>query len=145
MDSIREKKVLAALFKRRGGSGSYSMLFDELDSGDRQAITQRVKLEDNEEPVIINTPPDTDLWSLITTRRIIWFKESSLTFLWNTDVQDGTLALEYNAARGLKTKKVMRYLKIVTRDGEERILEVEPGAPLVAVWNVLKRIAQSEE
>lgn len=132
--------VLSAVFKRKGGSGQYTHLFSELSIEVQSRISSGIKFSQDEKPVLACFKAD-NKWFLLTTERIAWVKDDKLSSIFNTDIQDVSVDLLLEQKRGVVNKKDFTFLKIITRDNQKHLVELEPGNPHIGTWNVLKTIA----
>jgi hypothetical protein len=71
MDAKSRKNILSSLFKRRGGSGRYTALFEDLDTAKQNILLTAVELNSMELP-IIGSVENSDNWFFLTTNRLIW-------------------------------------------------------------------------
>lgn len=132
------KSTLSAVFKRKGCDGRYTRLFENLDSPQKEALLKQVHLAETELPVIGSAERE-DQWLLLTTARIIWRSGDKTESLNVKDIRDTVADLRKLVATGRRKDK-MRELQVLTMNGEQRIIELEEGAPLMGVWNVLKNL-----
>jgi hypothetical protein len=133
------KEVWSLIFKRKGGDGVYTRLFDEIDSARRAKLLSLARLPDDEIPVVASFA-DTNSWLLLTTERLIWSSTGARQELALTIVRE--VRPDFEALRRSKIPKTdMKDLQIRTFQNEELIIELEPGAPLFGVWNILNNVA----
>jgi hypothetical protein len=132
------KSTLSAIFKRKGRDGRYTRLFENLDSQQREALLKQVPLTETELPVIGSAEAE-DKWLLLTTARIVWRSGDKTETLDVKEIRDAVADLRKLVATGRRKDK-MRELQVLTTNGEQRFVELEEGAPLMGVWNVLKNL-----
>ncbi len=132
------KSTLSAIFKRKGRDGRYTRLFENLESVQKDALLNEVRLNEGELPVIGSTEAQ-DKWLLLTTARITWRLGGKTENLNVEDVRDAVADFRKLMATG-RRKDQMRELQILTMNGEQHTIEVEEGAPLMGVWNALKNL-----
>ena len=137
MNAESLKDSWSAIFRRKGGNGATTRLFDSLDPIKKSEILTLVKLDRAELPVI-GQLLDAQNWFLLTTKRLVWTIESEHHELDNSAIVDATIDLDV-ASLG-RNKMAVRQLSIEVLDGGTQFLELEPGLPLSGVWNVLKNI-----
>lgn len=132
------------IFRKRGGAGAQTMPFAQLSAHCRQTLAQCMPLEAEEIPVIGCCQEPSD-WLLVTTRRVAWAQGGVRTTVDLADLVDATVSEEDAWQNGALEKLGVRHLTLRTRDGESRRFEVEPGLPLLGLWNLLKWIAGRNE
>jgi hypothetical protein len=132
------KGILSATFKRKGGDGHYTRLFDNLDPFQKEILLRQANLSDTELPIIGSAEAE-DKWLLLTTDRLMWRSGDEFTALDVADIDDAVADFQKLMTTG-SHKEQMRELQILTMNGEQRIIEVEEGAPLIGVWHVLKNL-----
>jgi hypothetical protein len=132
------KSVLLSIFIRKGGPGRHTMPFVGLDVGQADRILELCAFEPGEEPVVSALPGE-DVWTLLTTRRVVHRAEGRLGVIRHSDI----VAIEPTQF-GAVAKEHMRLLRIRTRRGEsDWVVEIEAGAPFSGIWNLLAFVARS--
>jgi hypothetical protein len=132
------KSVLLSIFNRKGGPGLHTMSFACLDVRQADRILELCAFEPGEEPVVIALPGE-DVWTLITTRRVVHWAEGRLGVVRHSDI----VAVEPTQF-GAVAKEYMRLLRIRTRRGaSDCVVEIEAGAPFSGIWNLLAFVARS--
>lgn len=132
------KSVLLSIFNRKGGPGLHTMPFECLDFGQADRILALCALEPGEEPVVIALLGE-DVWTLITTLRVVHRAEGRLEAARHSDI----VAVE-STQFGTVAKEHMRLLRIRTlRGASDCVVEVEAGAPFSGMWNLLAFVARS--
>lgn len=130
------KDILSATFKRKGGGGTYSRLFSDLDSDQKHFFYESVPLDDAELPVIASLKcPST--WLLITTNRIVFSNSGVRSVVLHSQIRDAVA--DHQSLLTAKSKNSLSQLKIITTE-KEITLEIEPGNALFSIWHVLKYI-----
>jgi hypothetical protein len=137
-NSDKLKSTLSAVFIRKGQGGRYTRLFENLEPHQKQLLLREIQLFEEELPVI-GSMESQDKWLLITTKRIIWHTGGKTKTLAIETVQDAVADFQKLLVTGIK-KEQMREVRILTVDGGQHIIEIEEGAPLMGVWNVLKNL-----
>jgi len=132
------KDTWTSIFRRKGGDGTYTRLFDNLDPSQRSMLLAEFKLSESELPVI-GSIQDSGNWLVLTTERLAWSIEGKRQEVAATVIRDATADLK-QLQRSDHSKLGMRQLQIVTMGDGEYSIELEPGAPLSGVWNVLKNL-----
>jgi len=133
-EAERVRQVLTAIFRRRGGEGRYTRLFENLPAAQQAELRNEASVGAGELPVI-GSVQASERWLLITTERIVWREKSSVHSVPVEQVHhvdpEG-----FNA----RWKTEMGTLRIETVGHETHIVSVEPGAPLCGIWNVLRNL-----
>jgi len=133
------KATWSSVFKRKGASGKHTKLFEEFDAIVQKAITERVRLGEDELPVIASTPTEQS-WFLLTTKRLLLFTGNE-----SETVETSSIGEVLPAEFGQVKKEEMSWLKLATRGGRKLQVQVEAGPPFFGVWNVLRNaIARSK-
>ena len=131
------KDTWVSIFRRRGGDGTYTRLFDNLDASQRTTLFSMFELRESEVPVI-GSVQDSDNWLVLTTERLVWSIGGERQEVPADAVRDATADLKQ--LQRSDSKLEMRQLQVVTMGGGEYPIDMEPGAPLSGVWNVLKNL-----
>lgn len=134
------KDRLSWIFRRRGGSGQMTRLFDELEDTQKDALVKAVELGAEELPVLASLVGK-DRWLVLTTQRIVWCLDGEDHQLQLSDIADAFVDFHAMVRDGVR-KSDVRELEIVTRVGDRHTIGVESGGPLFGVWNVLKNVAR---
>jgi hypothetical protein len=129
------KSTLASVFRRKGGGGNYTRLFDDLEPPQKSFLTAKVCLGPDE-LAIIGSAENNDTWLILTTERIVWGLRGVEQTLSIHDVWHAKADFPKMMVTGTR-KHQLRELQIETRDHENRLIEVEAGGPLFGVWNAL--------
>ena len=132
------KDTWTSIFRRKGGDGTYTRLFDNLDPSQRSLLFAEFELSESELPVI-GSIQDSGNWLVLTTERLAWSIEGKRQEVAATVIRDATADLK-QLQRSDHGKLEMKQLQIVTMGDGEYSIELEPGAPLSGVWNVLKNL-----
>jgi len=131
------KDTWVSIFRRKGADGSYTRLFDNLDPSRRSTLFALLKLGASELPVI-GSIQDSGNWLVLTTERLVWSIGGERREVAAGAVRDATVDLKQ--LQHSDSKLEMRQLQVVTMENGEHSIELEPGAPLSGVWNVLKNL-----
>jgi hypothetical protein len=134
----RLKDTWTAIFRRKGGDGTHTRLFDNLDLSQRSMLLAEFKLNESERPVI-GSLQDSANWFVLTTERLAWSTGGKRQEVATADIRGATGDLKQLQASD-HSKLGMRHLKIRTIGEGEYSIEVEPGSPLSGVWNVLSNL-----
>ena len=130
------KRTWESIFRRKGGSGAYTRLFDSFETAQRLAFMTLLVLREGELPVI-GSMRGSD-WLILTTERLMWIMDGKRHELAVETIRDATADLkQLQSGQG---KLDMHTLKVTTLSGEEYTIELEPGQPLSGTWNVLKNL-----
>ena len=131
------KGIWESIFRRKGGDGAYTRLFDGMEPGQRSALLSALKLRETELPVIgsLRGPGS---WLILTTERLVWASHGKRHELAAENIGDA--AADFSQLQNSQSKLEMRTLQVTTLTGEEYTIELEPGQPLSGTWNVLKNL-----
>jgi len=132
------KDTWASIFRRKGGDGTYTRLFDNLDPSQRSTLLAEITFRESELPVI-GSIQDSSNWLVLTTERLAWSIGGERREIAAGAVLDATADLK-QLQRGDHSKLGMRQLQVVTMGDGEHLIELEPGGPLSGTWNVLKNL-----
>lgn len=132
------RATLSSIFNRKGHDGRYTRLFENLGSPHKDILLSKVQLSDGELPVI-GSVENENQWVIITTERIVWQSGDKDQSLPVQDVHDVIADFRKLVATG-RRKDQMRELQILSKNGEQYMLGLEEGAPLMGVWNALKHL-----
>lgn len=132
------KQVLSSIFRRNGGDGSYTRLFENLEQAKQNILLAGIELRDSELP-IVGSVFDSTNWLILTTERLVWCIDDRRNALPIEDLDDATADLARFQREG-RAKQEWNQLQIVTSDSLTYSIDLEPGAPFFATWNVLKNI-----
>ena len=132
------KGVLSSIFKRKGGNGRYTRLFDDLETTQKDFLLKEVSLSNGELPVI-GSVESAGKWLLLTTDKIKWCLEGKVNVVVVTDIRDATADIgALNATNNSKLQ--LQRLQLITMAGPSYSIELENGAPLSGVWNALRNL-----
>jgi hypothetical protein len=132
--------VWAAIFRRKGNDGTYTKLFDRWGSAEQRLLLAHVTLRDGEVPVI-GSFIDPNNWLLLTTRRLVWSTTGKAHTLENAAISE--VKVDLQSLRDQRRRLTEnQYLQLTTIDGERHSIELEAGAPLSGIWNVLLNICR---
>lgn len=132
------KDTWTSIFRRKGGDGAYTRLFDNLDPSQRNILLAEFKPDESELPVI-GSIQDAGNWLVLTTERLAWSIEGKRQEVAATLIRDATADLK-QLQRSDHSKLGMKQLQLATMGGGEYSIELEPGAPLSGVWNILRNL-----
>jgi hypothetical protein len=115
------------------------MPFDALPEGTRAKLRHLAEIASEELPAIAYYFDDS-IWALVTDKRLIWSFQAIRTEVPLSSIDDATVELEALAPGG--TKKDLRDLTILTKNGERYKVQLETGSPFSGFWNALKMAAR---
>lgn len=135
-ETIKLKRRLVSVFKRKGRDGLHTRLFENLDSWQRDFLSASASLEEGELPVIggVESPEN---WFLITTQKVVWKQKGQMRSIPVAQISQGSMDFNSLLLTG-RTKLETQELQIETLDDERYSIEIEQGSPLIGVWNALK-------
>lgn len=131
------KNTWESIFRRKGGDGAYTRLFDSMEPGQRSTLLSTLTLRGTELPVIGSLLGPGN-WLVLTTERIVWVTRGERHELATGNVRDAIADLRQLG--NSQSKLQMRSLQVTTFSGEKYKVELEPGPPLSGTWNVLKNL-----
>ncbi|TWT14054.1 hypothetical protein [Reyranella sp. CPCC 100927] len=132
------KHSLTSIFRRKGGDGAYTRLFDNLEPSQQGVLLSAISLRPSELPVIGSLQTSND-WLVLTTERLVWCLGGNRLELAVEMIGDATVDLASLQRRGIG-KMEMRELHVMTTTDERHVVELEAGAPFFGAWNVLKNL-----
>jgi hypothetical protein len=132
------KDIWSSIFRRKGGNGAYTRLFDSLESENQVALLTAAGLRQTELPVI-GSVQDQNNWLILTTERLVWSTAGKHNELAVEAIRDATADYR-QLQRNQRSKLEMQQLQVVTMAGGEYSIELEPGQPLSGTWNVLMNL-----
>ena len=131
---------LGTIFEHTGASGEFTMPFRELSDAAKNEMEKQIQFQQDEIGVLAFYRSQ-ELWALITTDRVIWKSGSHVNcLLWN-EIKDASFPMSVKLALTPTTKLTNDRLELTTMAGRVFEMRLEPGAPLIGIWNVLKTIA----
>jgi hypothetical protein len=135
-DPESRKQIWSSTFRRHGGGGEYTRLFDDLDEAQQEILSAAVELQ-NEELPIVGSLENQESWLLLTTARLVWCMKGRRQELPIYEISNCRRDLRKYAPR---TKLTSKELEVVTLAGKNYAVELEPGRPLFATWHVLNNM-----
>jgi len=133
------KRLWTLIFQRKGSEGSFTRLFENLDPPQRELLLRYVSLDPSELPVI-GSVQGPDNWLILTTQRLEWSADGVRVGSYTDSILGVRMDLEA-IRRKFRAKSESRHLEIVLSDGSCYTIELEPGMPLIGVWQVLRNLA----
>lgn len=136
-ESIKLRKRMVSIFRRKGREGRYAKLFDNLEQWQKDFLTTEMPLHDEEVPVIggVEGP---EKWFLITTHRIVWRAKGSTHAIPIHRVSEASM--DFRLLTSPRAKLETQELQITTLDDKRYTFPTEEGSPIIGVWNVLMHI-----
>lgn len=129
-------------FERSGGGGRFSRLFEEHTLEAQQSMRDAASLGAGEVPLIACFLNATE-WVLLTSERLISNSKRGFETLDWGQITDATVDEMVIAEGGAEAKRELDQLEVVVADGRRVPIDLEPGYPFSAFWNVLKLVARS--
>lgn len=126
------KSTWSAVFRRKGGSGVHTRLWDEWDSETRRFAETMLEPKDDEMPVVLAR---TVLGGsvLLTTRRIV-----TDTVVAATSEITTVRPSEFSEKR----KDELNELEVNLSNGKSILLVLEAGSSYFAIWSVLLHVSK---
>jgi hypothetical protein len=129
------KDMWASIFRRTGGDGAFTRLFDNLDAPQRSTLLSKFRLRGTELPVI-GSIEDSSNWLVLTTERLVWSIGGE-----RRELPSDTVCYARADFQQLRHGKLgMRQLLVVSMGNVDMPIELEPGAPLIGVWNIFRNL-----
>jgi hypothetical protein len=135
--SEKSAEVLKRIFRKTGGNGRSLMVFDEL-SLEKQAALRRVARFAPEYFVVGSYEGETE-WLALATEHLAWAEGPEISRLDLRKIIDAKVDLDAMKGRG-RTKRQWDALTVLGADFVVD-LKVEPGPPLIGLWNILLNVA----
>jgi hypothetical protein len=129
------KYRLQLIFRRKGGDGENTRLFESFPSDVQRAIVAKSDLREGELPILAHLPKGERGAYLLTSRKIIWLDSQEKDALPLSEI--------LNSSRQVKTaeeKMSSTKLFIRARTGTSHILDADPGPPIVGVQSMLLNV-----
>ena len=130
------KDIWTSIFLRKGKNGAYTRLFNSLEPSQQHMLLDVVGLRDTE-LAVIGSVQNPEKWLVVTTERVVWSIGGNRNV-----VAVGEISHIKADIPSPEAKKNLHELQIVTMTGKTYLIELEPGAPLMGVWNVLVNMAR---
>jgi hypothetical protein len=135
-DPETRKQICSSTFRRKGGDGVYTRLFDNLDKSQQEILSAAVELQDQELP-IVGSVEGQENWLLLTTARLVWCIKGKREELPIREIGHCRRDL---TKHGPRTKLTSKELEVVTAGRKNYLIELEPARPLFATWHVLNNM-----
>jgi hypothetical protein len=134
VQKIRVRKWLEAV---RGGMVTTNTL-DNFDEPIVEEILGGAALLEGEEALLANYRGSSG-WCLLTTKRLIWSAQGSLSSLLWGDIALGWQPPEKSAqiVRGELSKNDISDLEVFDASGRRHVIQVEPGEPYYMIWSAI--------
>lgn len=134
------KKLLISIFKRKGGEGKNTFLFDNISSNNQELISSTLKdIEENEYGVLVYLVDENNHF-IITTKRIIEKNNGIIISLNHSELKLADISLLKQYKIGAKSKKGFEIITLKFTNNEHDLM-VEPDNPYWGLLNVLRYLA----
>ncbi|MBL0317860.1 MAG: hypothetical protein IPP74_00905 [Alphaproteobacteria bacterium] len=133
-----EKIILCGIFRRKGGNGIYTKIYDELDLLAKELLQKQVQETDDEKLVIAGIINSSE-WQLITTKKIIWGTHGVIKSINFEELIDALVDLPKLMKDNVRLVDNTE-LVVITKDGQRTILKLEAGKSFSGIWNIIKFI-----
>jgi len=134
------KKILISIFKRKGGEGERTFLFDNLSPENKNLISNTLSEVNENEYTVLVYLKDVDNHFIITTDRIIEKKDGRKLYFSYAELNLASTNLSVQYKLGIKSKKEFNVITLKF-DNTEYNLIVEPENPYWGLLNVLRYLA----
>jgi hypothetical protein len=138
-EPISVRNVLIARFHRKGGSGSFTKPFEDLQDEAREFMLSAAHLRHEELPIIASYL-GRDQWLLVTTERVVWTLDGSLHSLHKEDIREVTIDLALESQSGVRKKSDFTHLVMIDNLGNRHLAKIESGNSFLAVLNVIQAL-----
>jgi hypothetical protein len=140
IDARSRKNVWSAIFRRKGGRGLYTKLFDELTAQEQQVVISLAGLDLRSELPVFTSVSYGETWAVFTTRRLVFGegnspKQIALCDIVNVELDKGDLK-----SLGISAKQLISSLLVTTKDGKQSKVHFEGGSSLGAILNILNNV-----
>lgn len=129
---------LMRVYRNAGGEFTeFTKPFDAWPEHVRSSLAVEVGLAPDEVPLLAFVA-NPDLWTIVTLDRIAWkhggsVRQASIRSLTSANIPEAVAA-----SISPDVKRSMRLLRVVTEEGNEAVVEFEPGKPFFGFWNLVK-------
>jgi hypothetical protein len=130
---IRSPKRIRFSFNKLRGDNAHAKTWEELDALQQSSMLEGVHLKRDELPVVAFVECRDPV--VITTQRIVWRTNDG-----SRSVDLDEVASVNAPERFERRKDEVRQLMIKTHEGQEHLLETQPGEQLFVLWNLLLSI-----
>jgi hypothetical protein len=129
--------VMAAIFKRKGGNGEYTKLYESIAVKDRKFFDEKI-VDPDERPVIVSVH-DENNWFLLSDRRLYSSLEARIFTIKLEEIDH--VKVDLHLMRLKMTRMTDQdELTLVTSNNAKCKLKTEPGLPFSGMFSVLKHI-----
>lgn len=136
MRTIASEQSICSIFRRKGGEGRLTMLYENLPDFERRALERKVALSVGEIPTLACFESD-GCWCLLTNHRFVWQDMGRYHEVGIMQLRRVTHDMHISVQRGQLDRSLWRDLNIETTDGRRLTIQVEPGKPFLGLWSVL--------
>lgn len=136
MRTIASRRSICSIFRRKGGEGRLTMLYENLPVFEQRSLESNINFADGEKPAIAYFESEGS-WCLLTNHRLIWRDLNSRQEVAIMELGRVTHDMHYSVQRGEMDRLLWRELNVETADGRTLVLQMEPGKPFVGFWSVL--------
>lgn len=136
MRTIASEESICSIFRRKGGEGRLTKLFEKLPEFEQRALRRKIALADGEIAALAFFESD-GCWCLLTNHRLVWQDMGRYREVGILQLRRVTHDMHLSVQRGELDRSLWRDLKIETTDGQELSLQIEPGKPFLGMWSVL--------
>jgi len=133
------KDVLGAIFKRKGKETSNTRLYDNLPDATKRNLTVTAAVNGDDLPVIVSNPRE-DYWVIVGTKYIMLIDRGHSTLIDGTKLASVDVNFDEIFTSHKPSKANIKHLWLKDNSGVKSAIEVEQGAPLIGVLNVLMHI-----
>lgn len=136
MRTIASRRSISAIFRRRGGEGRLTSLYENLPEFEQRALEKKITFSEGERPAIACFESE-GCWCLLTNYRLVWNNMVSQQEVGIMELRRISHDMHISVQRGQLDRSLWRDLNIETTDGRRLSLQMEPGKPFIGLWSVL--------
>jgi hypothetical protein len=130
--------------EKNGLPTTSAFYFDDLSSPMKNHLSHQIEKENGGKPVLLFTKP-TKEWTMICSRKVIWYDNTSIISLNLTDIKqilptafDEPITGQNIDLRTMKKSKTeWDTIKVIDKQGDAYILCADKGSDLFSLWNIL--------
>lgn len=136
MRTIASRRSISSIFRRRGGEGRLTSLYENLPEFEQRTLERKITFADGERPAIAYFESE-NCWCLLTNYRLVWNDMISQNEVGIMELRRVTHDMHISVQRGQLDRSLWRDLNVETTDGRTLTLQMEPGKPFIGMWSVL--------
>lgn len=136
MRTIASRRSVNSIFRRKGGEGRLTKLYENLPDFEQRSLENTVGFTEGEKPAIAFFESES-CWCLLTNQRLVWHDMVSQHEVGIMELRRVTHDMHVSVQRGHLDRSLWRDLNIETTGGATLALQIEPGKPFIGLWSAL--------